>query len=91
MHDHHVIVRKVDYEDETLSLTGLDEPLREDKSQAKVVTQEKDFDNLKGSLYTIKYGKGETFKKGKIFYAFYRTFTMLKDSAQIGLLGFLPF
>ena len=63
LYDHHVIVRDVGYVDNILKLTGFDGPLPEDGRKAKVVTKRIHFADPEGSLYKVKYGKGEALKK----------------------------
>ena len=65
MYDHHVIVKEVDYVNETLKLTGFDGPFPEDGRKAKVVTNEKTFAELEGSLYKVVYGEKKALKRGK--------------------------
>ena len=65
MHEHHVIVRKVDYENDILELTGFSGYFPEDGRKTKVVTKKIDFADLKDSLYKVEYNKGDIAKKGK--------------------------
>ena len=65
VYDHHVIVKDVDYVNKTLKLTGFDGPFPEDGWDAKVITNEKTFAELEGSLYKVVYGEREAQGKGK--------------------------
>ena len=81
MHDHHVIVKEVDYKKKTVTLTGLEGHITEDGDKIDIVTKKKEFADLEGSLFKIEYENVKIIKKGKRLKTLFhlRDFLMCND------------
>ena len=63
--DWDVIVRNVNYEEEAVTLTGLEAHFQKDGMKTEIVTKKKKFADLEGSLLKVEYENVKIIKKSK--------------------------